>query len=87
MIAAQRAVPGIVLQTSPAVWPTLPLCPALGLLLGLLPAWSPRYPRSGPSSAAAPARALAQHFPSHVMIRFEDVGVRFDDRASRCFAA
>jgi energy-coupling factor transport system permease protein len=39
LVAAQRAVPGIVLQTSPAVWPTLPLLPALGVLIGLLPAW------------------------------------------------
>jgi energy-coupling factor transport system permease protein len=39
LVAAQRGVPGIVLQTSPAVWPTLPWLPALGVLLGLLPAW------------------------------------------------
>jgi len=39
LVAAQRAVPGIVLQTSPAVWPTLPWLPALGVLIGLLPAW------------------------------------------------
>jgi energy-coupling factor transport system permease protein len=46
IVAAQHAVPGIVLQTSPAVWPTLPLFPALGLLLGLLPAWlSPPPPQ------------------------------------------
>jgi len=39
MVAAQRGVPGIILQTSPAVWPTLPLLPALGILVALLPAW------------------------------------------------
>ena len=39
LVAAQRGMPGVVLQTSPAVWPTLPWLPALGLLLGLLPAW------------------------------------------------
>jgi energy-coupling factor transport system permease protein len=39
LVAAQRGVAGIVLQTSPAVWPTLPWLPALGLLVGLLPAW------------------------------------------------
>jgi len=39
LVAAQRAVPGIVLQTSPAVWPALPWLPALGVLIGLLPAW------------------------------------------------
>lgn len=39
LAAAQRGVPGIVLQTSPAVWPTLPLLPAAGVLFGLVPAW------------------------------------------------
>ena len=39
LVAAQRAVPGVVLQTSPAIWPTLPWLPALGLLVGLFPAW------------------------------------------------
>jgi energy-coupling factor transport system permease protein len=39
LVAAQRGVGGIILQTSPAVWPTLPWMPALGVLLGLLPAW------------------------------------------------
>ena len=46
LVAAQRGVPGIVMQTSPAVWPTLPLLPALGVLLGLVPAWlSPMPPQ------------------------------------------
>jgi energy-coupling factor transport system permease protein len=44
LVAAQRAVPGIVLQTSPAVWPTLPWLPALGLLVGLIPAWAAPMP-------------------------------------------
>jgi energy-coupling factor transport system permease protein len=39
LVAAQRGMPGIVLQTSPAVWPTLPWLPALGVLIGLAPAW------------------------------------------------
>jgi hypothetical protein len=38
-VAAQRGVTDIVVQTSPAVWPTLPWLPALGLLVGLVPAW------------------------------------------------
>ena len=39
MIAAQRGVTGIVVQTSPATWPILPWAPALGVLLALVPAW------------------------------------------------
>lgn len=39
VMAAQQGVPGIILQASPALWPTLPLLPALGVLLGLVPAW------------------------------------------------
>ncbi|HEY5249338.1 MAG TPA: energy-coupling factor transporter transmembrane component T, partial [Dermatophilaceae bacterium] len=39
LVAAQQGIPGIILQTSPAVWPTLPLLPALGVLVALLPAW------------------------------------------------
>ena len=39
LVAAQRGVPGIVVQTSPAVWPILPWIPALGVLLALAPAW------------------------------------------------
>src|SRR5450759_4215574 len=39
LVAEQRGVSGIVVQTSPAEWPMLPALPALGLLLGLLPAW------------------------------------------------
>ena len=39
LVAAQRGVPGIILQTSPAVWPVLPWLPAFGVLLGLVPAW------------------------------------------------
>jgi energy-coupling factor transport system permease protein len=53
MVAAQRGVPGIILQTSPAVWPTLPLLPAMGVLLGLLPAWlSPEPPLRARERAA-----------------------------------
>jgi energy-coupling factor transport system permease protein len=39
LVAAQRGVPDIVVQTAPAVWPTLPWLPALGLLFALVPAW------------------------------------------------
>jgi energy-coupling factor transport system permease protein len=39
VVSAQRGAGGIILQTSPAVWPNLPWLPALGLLVGLLPAW------------------------------------------------
>jgi energy-coupling factor transport system permease protein len=53
MVAAQRGVPGIILQTSPAVWPTLPLLPAMGVVLGLLPAWlSPEPPLRARERAA-----------------------------------
>ena len=52
LVAAQRGVPGIILQTSPAVWPTLAWLPALGLLIGLLPAWLAPVP---------PLRALEPH--------------------------
>lgn len=56
MVAAQRAVPGIILQTSPAVWPNLPWLPALGLLLGLAPAWlSPLPPLRALERAGGPA--------------------------------
>jgi energy-coupling factor transport system permease protein len=58
MAAAQRGVSGIILQTSPAVWPTLPLLPALGILLGLLPAWLSPLP---PSRAAERAGGSAGH--------------------------
>ena len=39
LVAAQNGMPDIVVQTSPAMWPTLPWLPALGVVLGLLPAW------------------------------------------------
>ena len=39
LVAAQRGVPGILVQTSPAVWPILPWIPALGVLFALAPAW------------------------------------------------
>src|ERR1019366_3997998 len=55
MVAAQRAMAGIILQTSPAVWPTLPWLPALGVLLGLIPAWlAPMPPLRRVSVPAAP---------------------------------
>lgn len=52
LVAAQRGVPDIVVQSSPAVWPTLPWLPALGLLFGLVPAWISPLP---PQRAAARA--------------------------------
>jgi hypothetical protein len=62
MLAAQRGVPGIVVQTSPAVWPTLPLLPALGILVGLLPAWlSPLPPLRALARAEEPAGTPARH--------------------------
>ena len=39
LVAEQRGVPGILVQTSPAVWPILPWIPALGVLFALAPAW------------------------------------------------
>ena len=61
LVAAQRAVPGIVLQTSPAVWPTLPALPTLGLLLGLLPAWlSPMPPLRAALRASDPRHTRTQ---------------------------
>ena len=55
LVAAQRGVPGITLQTSPAVWPTLPWLPALGILLGLVPAWlSPLPPLRALERAGGP---------------------------------
>jgi energy-coupling factor transport system permease protein len=62
LVAAERGVPGIILQTSPAVWPTLPWLPALGLLLGLLPAWlSPMPPLRAAKRAGGPAEIHTRH--------------------------
>jgi energy-coupling factor transport system permease protein len=62
MVAAERGVPGIILQTSPAVWPTLPWLPALGMLLGLLPAWlSPMPPLRAAERAGRPAEVHTRH--------------------------
>jgi energy-coupling factor transport system permease protein len=56
MVAAQRAMAGIILQTSPAVWPTLPWLPALGVLLGLIPAWlAPMPPLRARERAGSPS--------------------------------
>ena len=56
MVAAQRAMAGIILQTSPAVWPTLPWLPALGVLLGLIPAWlAPMPPLRARERAGGPS--------------------------------
>jgi len=54
LVAAQRGVAGIILQTSPAVWPVLPWFPALGVLFGLVPAWlSPLPPLRARERAGA----------------------------------
>jgi energy-coupling factor transport system permease protein len=54
LVAAQRGLAGIVVQTSPAVWPILPWLPALGVLLGLAPAWlSPLPPLRAREGAGA----------------------------------
>jgi energy-coupling factor transport system permease protein len=55
LVAAQRGMPGITLQTSPAVWPTLPWLPVVGILLGLVPAWlSPMPPLLALERAGGP---------------------------------
>lgn len=55
VVAAQRGVPDIVMQTSPAVWPMLPWIPALGVLLALAPAWlSPLPPLRAIGPEGAP---------------------------------
>jgi len=64
------------LQTSPAVWPTLPWLPALGLLLGLLPAWLSPLP---PVRALERADGLQdKHSPNaHTRnVHSEDVGTQ-----------
>ena len=48
VVAAAIPVAGLVGQYAPPAWPTLPLLPTAGILLGLLPAWlspAPRGPR------------------------------------------
>ena len=61
VVAAQQGVPGIILQTSPALWPTLPLLPALGVLVGLVPAWlSPPPPLRALEGATSPADTAAR---------------------------
>jgi len=61
LVAAQRAVAGITPQTSPAVWPTLPWLPTVGILLGLVPAWfSPLPPLRAAQRAQGPENTRAQ---------------------------
>jgi energy-coupling factor transport system permease protein len=61
LVAAQRAVPGITPQTSPAVWPTVPWLPAVGILLGLVPAWlSPLPPLRAAQRAQGPDNTRTQ---------------------------
>ena len=63
LVAAQLAVPGIILQTSPAVWPPLPLLPALGLLLGLLPAWLAPMPPQRAALQSSDSRQVSAPSP------------------------
>jgi energy-coupling factor transport system permease protein len=61
LVAAQRAVPGITPQTSPAVWPPLAWLPTVGILLGLVPAWlSPLPPLRATQRAQGPENTRAQ---------------------------
>lgn len=49
---------GLIPSLQPLQWPALPLFPALGVALGLLPAWlAPPVVRAGPVTRAAPAMA------------------------------
>lgn len=60
MVAAQRGAGGIVMQTSPALWPTLPWLPALGVLVGMAPAWiSPMPPLRAIGRVSGPAKVGA----------------------------
>jgi energy-coupling factor transport system permease protein len=71
LVAAQRGVPGIILQTSPAVWPTLPWLPTLGILLGLLPAWlAPLPPLRARERAGGPTETDTRDS------RTENIGTR-----------
>ena len=71
LAAAQRGVPGIILQTSPAVWPTLPWLPTLGILLGLLPAWlAPLPPLRARERAGGPTETDTRDS------RTENIGTR-----------
>jgi hypothetical protein len=40
-------VAGLVGQYAPPAWPTLPLLPTVGILVGLTPAWVSPPPRGG----------------------------------------
>jgi len=74
LVAAQRGVPGVTPQTSPAVWPTLPWLPALGLLVGLVPAWfSPLPPLRALTRSGGPADIRTQDVRTE-HIRTEDIG-------------
>ena len=61
LLAAQHGVPDVIVQTSPATWPTLPWLPALGLLLALVPAWlSPTPPLRALARASDPQNSHTQ---------------------------
>jgi energy-coupling factor transport system permease protein len=54
MVAAQSGVAGIILQTTPAIWPNLPLIPAAGVLVALAPAWLAPQPPLRASQSGRP---------------------------------
>jgi energy-coupling factor transport system permease protein len=67
VIFAATGGEGLAPSTSPLEWPTLPVVPTLGILLGILPAWlTPEPPRP---VAAPPAPAAASS-----VRRLEEVG-------------
>jgi energy-coupling factor transport system permease protein len=52
IIARAAAEPGLLVPASPLAWPTLPLLPALAILVGLVPAWA-----TPPQEASTASRA------------------------------
>ncbi len=54
VVAAAAGVAGLVGQYAPPAWPTLPLLPTAGILVGILPAWVSPRPRD--PSRPAPRR-------------------------------
>jgi energy-coupling factor transport system permease protein len=59
VVAAAVGVSGLVGEYAPPAWPALPLLPAAGILVGLLPAWVSPRPRAPLPSPARRDVALA----------------------------
>jgi energy-coupling factor transport system permease protein len=59
VVAAAVGVSGLVGEYAPPAWPALPLLPAAGILVGLLPAWVSPRPRAPQPSPARRDVALA----------------------------